>query len=256
MSSIEEPRDGVSGDQEAEPGSAEDQAYFRRLEEHLLQLRGSTTLLSPADWQVASEWRRRCIPIELVTGVMNELVARQRARSSKRGVSSLRYFRAAVGAAWEEQLELGAGGVAPRFDPGPPLESRLRALAAAIPEALSCARELRDELAALQGDMEEIETALVELDRRLIEAVDAALPAEARSRIDARVVSATRSFVATLPADELALLAARLRAQALREEAGVPVLSLFSAAALESERPESERPESEEPQSAQPERDG
>ena len=237
MSSIEGSRGREPELGAPEAGSAEDQAYFRTLEEHLLQLRGSTTLLSPADWQVAAEWRRRGIPIELVVGVMSELVARQRARSSKRSVSSLRYFRAAVASAWEEQLELGAGGVPQRYDPGPPIESRLRALAAAIPSALPGSDALRTELLALDGEMEQVEAALVELDRRLLDAVERSLAPEERASIAARVDSATRMFAADLPGDELSLLAVRLRAQALREAARVPILSLFSATALATEPP-------------------
>lgn len=216
----------------ADPGTAADQAYFRALEEHLLALRGKSTLLVPADWHAAFEWRRRGIPLDLVRRVMSELAARQKARRSRRGVSSLRYFRAAVERAWEEQLELGAGGVAPRFDPGPPLDDRLRALAAAIPATVPGAEALRAQIAALAGEMEEVETALVELDRRLLAAVDAALSPGARERVARRVEAAIRPLAGALPAEERSLLAERLRAQALRAEGGVPLLSLFAEAAL------------------------
>jgi hypothetical protein len=224
----------MSSTAEPEAGSVEDQAYFRALEEKLIELRGSTTLLSPADWQVAAEWRRRGIPLELVGAVMAELALRQRARRSKRGFSSLRYFRAAVEAAWHEQLELGAGGVAPRFDPGPPVEARLEALAAALPPETP--RVWRDEILGLTGPLEEVEAALVELDRRLLESVAARLVPAARTRIARRVEAAARGFEGALPEAELAALRERLRAQALRAEAGLPLLSLFAAEALEPAR--------------------
>ena len=243
MSSTEEPEAGGKnaaepGADEAPdsgPGTAEDQAYFRALEEHLLDLRGKTTLLAPADWQAAVEWRRRGIPIDLVKSVMSELAAKQKARGSKRGVSSLRYFRAAVEAAWDEQLELGAGAVAPRFDPGPPVAARLAALAAAIPkssEALGALESVRAELSLLTGDMEEIEAALVPLDRRLLAAAHTALTAERRAKIDARVEAAMRMVAAGLPAEEADELRERLRVQALREETRLPHLSLFAPAAF------------------------
>ena len=242
MSSTEEPEGrgsdaaepGADAAPDSGPGTAEDQAYFRALEEHLLDLRGKTTLLAPADWQAAVEWRRRGIPLDLVRSVMSELAAKRRARGSKRGVASLRYFRAAVEAAWEEQLELGAGGVAPRFDPGPPVAARLAALAAAIPKSSDSVEleAVRAELALLSGEMEEIEAALVALDQRLLAAAAAALSAERRARIDARVEAALRAVAAGLPAEESETLRERLRAQALREEARLPHLSLFAPAAL------------------------
>jgi hypothetical protein len=224
----------MSSTGEPEAGSAEDQAYFRALEEKLVELRGSTTLLSPADWQVAAEWRRRGIPLELVGAVMAELALRQRARRSKRGFSSLRYFRAAVEAAWQEQLELGAGSVAPRFDPGPPVEKRLEALAAALPPGTPST--VRDEIRRLTGALEEVESALVELDRRLLESIERGLAPDARTRVARRVEAAAHGFAGALPDTELASLRQRLRAQALRAEAGVPLLSLFAAEALELSR--------------------
>ena len=66
-------------------GSTEDQAYFRALEEAFLELRGKATLLSAADWQVASEWRRAGVPLDLVVGTMAALFERQRQRRSRRG---------------------------------------------------------------------------------------------------------------------------------------------------------------------------
>lgn len=226
----------MSSTGEPEAGSAEDQAYFRALEEKLVELRGSTTLLSPADWQVAAEWRRRGIPLELVSAVLAELALRQRARRSRRGFSSLRYFKAAVEAAWHEQLELGAGGVAPRFDPGPPVEARLEALALALPESVPHAAAFRERLRALAGSLEEIEAALVELDHELLDAAENGLTLEAQAQVSRRVDSSADGFAGSLPEAELASLRERLRAQALRAEAGVPVLSLFASEALDARR--------------------
>ena len=48
---------------------------------------------------------------------MEAAFARQRERRSKRGISSLRYFRAAVDAAWDERLRHLAGGGSPPADP-------------------------------------------------------------------------------------------------------------------------------------------
>ncbi|KAB2964501.1 MAG: hypothetical protein F9K18_07470, partial [Thermoanaerobaculia bacterium] len=114
----------MSSTGEADPArSAEDQAYFRALEERFLALRGKATLLAAEDWETAREWRRVGIPLDLVVAEMERLFARQRERRSRRGISSLRYFSAAVHAAWAERLELGAGGARPSPDPGPPVQA-------------------------------------------------------------------------------------------------------------------------------------
>lgn len=226
---VDAPFDATPDD---DPAAAADRAYFRALEEHLVQLRGKATMLSPADWQVAVVWRRRGVPLELAQRVMTELAQRQQARSTKRGFSSLRYFRAAIEAAFDEQLAGAAGGVAPGVDPGPPLVRRLAALASAVPASIEGADELRVAIVALGGELEAVETALIALDARLVERARAALPEARRTELDERVESAVRRFASSVPAGELVSLRDRLRVQALRSELELPILSLFSPVAL------------------------
>lgn len=222
----------MSSTEEAEPGSAEDQAYFRELEERFLALRGRATLLSAEDWRAARDWRRLGIPLATVVRVMEELFARQRERRPKRGISSLRYFRAAVESAWEEELELGAGATRLRADPGPSLEARLEALEAALPAELPGRPALVERLRALEGSIADVEGRLAELDRELVGALKAATPASDLDAIRERVERAIGGPLAVLPADQLAAARARLEAQALRERFGAPLLSVFSPAAL------------------------
>jgi hypothetical protein len=211
----------------AEPGDAADQAYFLALERAFLALRGQSTLLSAADWQTARAWHRAGIPVDFVVAVMESLFERQRERSSKRGISSLRYFRAAVAAAWDERLELQAGGADGRLaEAGPPAERRLAALAAAIPRALPGGEEARNRICALSGGLDEIERALAEVERELLAGVAERLDAAGRDALDAEVDRAvTRAGVPAAARDELR---ASLRRRRLRQLGGLPVLSLFA----------------------------
>ena len=222
----------MSSTEEPEAGTADDQAYFRALEERFLKLRGRATLLSAEDWRAARDWRRLGIPLETVTQVMEELFARQRERRSKRGISSLRYFRAAVESAWEEQLELGAGAFRRPADPGPALELRLAALAGALPAGLPAREALAARLISSTGSFEEVETRLAELDRELMRELRLRLDEEELAAVRARVERAVGGAMAALPAAQVAAARARLEEQALRERFGVPLLSLFSPAAL------------------------
>lgn len=217
-----------------DPGSAEDQAYFRRLEEAFLNLRGKATLLSPEDWQLARAWRRQGIPIELVVATMEALFERQRERRSKRGISSLRYFRAAVEAAWDERMALLAGGGEGHRveDPGPPAKERLGALAGAWPEDLAGASGLRERIVALAGPLDEIETALTALETEALDGLWNELAEGAREALEERVRRGVKRAGAELPSDEERALASRLRRLALRERFGLPTLSLFAPEAL------------------------
>lgn len=214
------------------PGTAEDQAYFRLLEERFLALRGRATLLSGEDWETARAWRHLGVPAEVVIEVMERLFARQRERRGRRGISSLRYFRAAVEAAWHERLELGAGAARPVADAGPPVEERLAALARALPAGLPGRAALAERIAGLAGDFERVEGGLAELDRATLEELRRGLAADELAAIRARVERAVGMALAAAPPAEVAQARARLEVQALRDRFGLPLLSLFSSVAL------------------------
>jgi hypothetical protein len=214
----------------ADPGDAADQAYFLEVERAFLALRGQATLLSADDWQTAREWHRTGIPVEFVVAVMESLFERQRERRSKRGISSLRYFRAAVAAAWDERLAHRAGGAFETLaEPGPPAAARLAALAGAVPPTLPGADELRRRITELTGALAEIESGLAALERSTLQGVRDGLSSGARAELDRRVEQAlARAAVPPAAREELR---ASLETQSLRRLCGLPVLSLFSPAA-------------------------
>jgi hypothetical protein len=211
----------------AEPGTAEDQAYFRAIEQAFLDLRGRATLLAPEDWQVAAGWRRSGIPVELVVSVMSALFARQRERRSRRGISSLRYFRAAVEAAWDERLALLAGGALA----APPVvtpEERLRRLAAALPDGVAGVAALREAVLASRGDVGQIEGRLAELEQEFLARIARELPEELRTAVRERVDRALAQVPSARSGAGAEELRARLERQALRALLRLPVLSLFA----------------------------
>lgn len=217
------PSTGADGD-----GSAEDQAYFRALEEAFLRLRGKATLLAAADWQVASEWRRAGVPLELVVTTMQALFERQRLKRPRRGISSLAYFRAAVAAAWEEALALRAGGGVAEEPMPLPVPERLARLTAALPEELPGREEIASALRELNGDVSQVEPRLAEIDRALLDRLaGGASPAEVQA-MDAEVERLLAAHGGRLAPTEAEAARTRLRDQALRRRWRLPVLSLFS----------------------------
>lgn len=217
----------------AERDDAADQAYFLAIESAFLALRGKATLLSAEDWETARDWRHRGIPVEFVVAVMEALFERQRERRSKRGISSLRYFRAAVAAAWDERLAHRAGSSAPPPDPGPPVAIRLARLAAAVPSTVTGGETLRQAVAALTGPLDRIETELGELERRFLRELGAELGADDREALSRRVERALAQAGKGLPEEAIDALRENLERQALRRLCGLPVLSLFSPVALQ-----------------------
>jgi hypothetical protein len=216
--------------EEPDPTAA-DQAYFRTIEELFVRRRGAPLLLSPADWQTAQRWRRAGVPLELVLRTVEELFDRRAQRRKPRRVNSLRYFAAAVDAAWDELQALIAPG---RGAPPPPLDvaARLAALAAALPADLAGREAWGELLRGLGGETEAVEAALARLDDELVESERAALSEELRRDIEAGAARTLAALAERLPADEVAAARQRLERQLLRRRRGLPVLSLFSPEAL------------------------
>lgn len=157
------------------PESA-DQRYFRAVESALIELRGAPLLLSPAEWRLISEWRRRGIPLRLVLDTMTELDRRRRERGEEDPPQSLRYFARAVESAWRRARELegpvrAGGASAP--DPGPRLRELAQRLPDALPEVETWRRRIRD----LSGAPAEVERELGRLESELLTSLREELPA-------------------------------------------------------------------------------
>lgn len=213
---------------EHEP-SAEDHRYFTTIERSFLALRQKATLLTAADWQEAQNWHRQGVPVELVQDVMEKLFERQRAKKG-RTISGLRYFRAAVEAAWEELVSLRAGGRAEEAQPLP-VGVRLKNLSTALPNELPERENWVERLAALAlagGAPSVVEEELATLDQELLSRLAKALTAEEREAVEAQVAAALARLRGRLDADELDLASRRVSAQLLRRRFAAPVLSLFS----------------------------
>ncbi len=213
MSSIDSPSD--------------DQVFFQAIEETFIRLRGAPLLLSPADWQLAREWRRLGIPLELVLTTLEEVFQRHAARGRPGKIRGLRYCAEAVERAWAERRELAATDerrAADELD----VEGRLRALSQALPADLPERASLADRLRALSGSAEAVEQQLVSLDRRLLETAAARLEPSASAEVDREVEQALARFAQRLSQAERQRLGERLWREAIRRRLGLPMLSLFA----------------------------
>lgn len=205
-----------------------DLAYFRALEDFLIDLRGAPLLMSPADYRIAQRWRRRGIPLDLVRQVMRDVFGKLRERGGKEPMNSLRYCAKAVEAAWRQVEELRAPGEVETGAAGIDVPARLAALAAALPAGLPERAERAARIVALAGDVEHVEAALSALDREMLAALEAALAPDARAALDARVEETVSSLFGRLFAGDVDRARDRLRRQLLRRDSDLPVLSLFS----------------------------
>lgn len=203
------------------------EAYFRAVEETFIRLRGAPLLLSPADWKTAERWYEEGIPLELVERVLEELFERLRERDPERRIHSLRYCSRAVEAAWREVSDLTA--TAGRLEAEPlDVESRLRALAAALPDDRPEVAGFGPRITTLEGDAETVERQLEDLDRELVDLVARNLGEEERQRLERRVDAAFERIGQRVEGHERESLRRRLWRESVRRRAELPTLSLFS----------------------------
>ena len=218
----------------------DDSAFFRAIEDAFIRLRGAPLLLSPADFQVASRWRRDGVPLQLVVATLEEVFAHRRERGTKGRINSLRYCAPAVESAWAEVVAL-QGPSRRRVDQEAGAEdldvpARVAALATALRAALPVALHGNDPLVeALPARVEAVaalpaedaDQRLWELDDELLAAVDAALTEADRARLVAEVEGIVVGLRDRFPPEELDRLRAQLRRQRLRKLRALPVLTLF-----------------------------
>jgi hypothetical protein len=224
------PEDGsATGDRTA---TSPDHQYFSDLEELFISLRGAPLLLSPSDWKTASKWRREGIPFDIVARVLREVFERRSGAKGPAGIRSLKYFDPAVQSAWKQVRELG---VADRPERPEPLDivGRLRALEAALPANLEGVESIKRGLLELNGAADKIEIALMDLDRDLVRAAEDALDDATKAEVEQEVDAALRRLSTRLDGDSLGDTKASLRSRLVRRRLALPVLSLFSPAAVD-----------------------
>lgn len=209
-------------------GSAEDQAYFRSIEDTFIGLRGAPLLLSPADWRVAQRWRRAGVPLELIETTLAEVFARRKERGARGRIHSLRYCAPAVEAAWEEVQELTAPGERETAAPALDVPARLEALAAALPPRLPGRDRLAEAIRALEGAPEAVEAALSRLDDETLDAAEKRLRAAGRAELEGQVEASLAGVAGRLPRREIEAARERLVRRLLRKRIGLPLLSLFA----------------------------
>ncbi len=215
------------------PPVLSEQEYVTALEREFLRLRGKAMLLGPADWELACDWYRRQVPLELVLTEMLRLFERQRERGSKRGISSLRYFRAAVEAAWSELQGVRSGGyLAP---PAAPLDiaRELKRLEQELPDDLPDRERWIAELKTVQdssrSSIATVEARLGELEERLYDQLFLSLSDSERLAVEDLANRLSSKVGLEIPERERDAVRRTILRQILRQQFSLPRLTLFSS---------------------------
>lgn len=208
--------------------SADDHAYFQAIEESFIRLRGAPLLLSPSDWQLAKQWHRQGIPVQVVLETLEQIFAARQARGTKGRVQGLRYCAAAIEKAWEERRELLATGQ--RQEAAPiDVAARVHHLSGLLTTSQGVPGDLAARVAALSGTPETVESALLGLDREMIDRAAENLDATSLEEIRDSIAQSLTKLQSRLDVTETSRVSERLWREGIRRRLRLPVLSLFAA---------------------------
>ncbi len=213
-------------------GSDPEADYYQAVEEFFVSRRGDPLFLSNADWLLIRRWRKQGLPLRVVLrGIADALEGHAHSFSRARKVGSLRYCEAEVDVArerWERALSLGAE---PGVDVRASLEGFERALARASglgPQGAAVAAQVGKELLALDAARpRELEPALMELELRLVAAIEKETDRKAIQEVQERVDGVLERYRARLPARVYADLRRQSLVREMLAAHGIPRLSLF-----------------------------
>jgi hypothetical protein len=216
----------------------EDRAYYGAAEAAFIARRGTPFLLSPKDFALLKEWRALGIPIEAVEAGLDEAFTRREERGASGRVNSLSYCRDAILSAWERRAETAVGrGTGRGGEDAPDVGSALAALSEqletvarvhpTLTASIESAHRSLDRLARSGKTAGEIEASLARLDRRISNEIAEALPEDRRRRLDESVEKLLAKARVRMDRDTEEKTRRALTRRTLREELGLPRLTLL-----------------------------
>jgi hypothetical protein len=234
--------------------------YFTEIEDTFVRRRGKHLLLSPMDWALIESWKALGVPMHVVLRGIEKAFDSWEAKPRKRSIKSLLYCQEEVEAQYAEWLEahLGAetGGdgevEAGAVDDGLPfprpaiLEHLQRGRSTLLQvcgerkekqeddftEALTRAANLLEDLErdfskSTHADAQKLEVSLTGLERMLSDAIIVVVPADQLEAVTRKVKEQLRPYRKHMETEVYEQTLENLLLKGLREQFGVPRLSLF-----------------------------
>ncbi|MGH9820882.1 MAG: hypothetical protein ACRD43_11990 [Pyrinomonadaceae bacterium] len=217
--------------------------YFTEIEDTFVRRRGKNLLLNPLDWAMIEGWQDRGIPLHVVIRAIESVFdAFDKKPAQPRSIKSLFYCREEVEAQFLEWSASQAGNAQPNKGDGSgelskehiegfidDAANKLRASTDAnftedFDRALARLDELRSNLAE---DMGLVERTLFDIERFLDRALLANTGSEHLKLARREIAAQLKSYKAGMEAEAYQNIFDLMMLKRLRDDAGVPRLSLF-----------------------------
>ena len=236
--------------------------YFTEIEDTFVRRRGKHLLISSLDWALIESWKEIGVPLHVALRGIEKAFDSWEAKPRKRSVKSLLYCQEEVEAQYAEWLEARVGAqLETKTEPETVAEAAEAATSedrpfsrAALLEHLHAAREriaetashadlgllealaratsllsdMENELVqAQQPDPQKLEVSLTGIDRMLGEALQHNAPSDQQAALSAEIKKQLKPYRSHMEAAVYEQTFENLLLKRLREQFGVPRLSLF-----------------------------
>jgi hypothetical protein len=230
--------------------------YFTEIEDVFVRRRGKHLFLSPIDWALMETWKQQGIPLHIVLLGVERAFDSYEKKPRKRTVKTLLYCQEEVEAQHAEWLEsrVGANSESTESQPDPnktpftpdAIREHLQHCRTSLSElaqrrAVNGADELTDALnravsviESLENDLEtnvletrKLEDSLTGLERLLKHAMFASLSAAELDKAKTEISSRLKSYKRQMDAAAYQQTFDNLLLKSLRDQLGIPRLSLF-----------------------------
>jgi hypothetical protein len=217
--------------------------YFTEIEETFVRRRGKNLLLSPIDWAMIEGWQERGIPLHIVLRGIESVFDTFDKNPGPRSIKGLLYCREEVEAQYQDWLSMQAGKSADDGQAGAASEysqENVRRHIAAVIEKLQAVNDpdLRSDidraivrLEALDGgltdDFETADKSLVDIENFLDQALLTNFDPMHLRELEKEVAAELKAYKSAMDADTYKQTFRLMLLKSLREERGIPRLSLF-----------------------------
>lgn len=218
--------------------------YYTEIEETFVRRRGKNLLLSPIDWALIEGWQQRGIPLHVAVRAIENVFDGHEKRPNTRTVKGLLYCREEIEAQYEEWLRAQAGkneeeGSKCESDEisGESLDRHLLGLveklgkvkAGTLADGIERAIERLEELRSNPGEnAEHVDRSLIDIEGIINRDLLANSDRELRGRLEKEVKDQLKPYRSSMEKNSYENTFELMLLKRLREEHGIPRLSLFS----------------------------
>lgn len=217
--------------------------YYTEIEDTFVRRRGKNLLLSPIDWALIEGWQQRGIPLHVAIRAIENVFDGHEKRPNTRTIKGLLYCREEIEAQYEEWLRAQAGRQDDQVSngetdalSGEKLDRHLSALVDGLKQLdlsplandIERAIERLEELRSNPGDdAEHVDRSLIDIEGILSRALIANSDKDLRSRLENEVKDQLKPYRSSMDKDSYQNTFELMLLKRLREEYGIPRLSLF-----------------------------